>query len=102
MQVYVISWFNLDLALFIIVTLQALALLQIWSEEHETFYMTSLYMYLLEVSGDLELVLRLGKALSGLIILSIWEESLCVLYSAQALTNQSAAYIFHYQSESRI
>ena len=64
--------------------------------------MTSLYMYLLEVSGDLELVLRLGKALSGLIILSIWEESLCALYSAPALTNQSAAYICHYQSESKI
>ena len=59
-------------------------------------------MYQLEVHSKFELVVGLDKALSGLIILSLWEESLCVLYSAQALTNQSAAYIFHNQSESKI
>ena len=52
---YIVNEFNSDLADFIMATLQASALGHLWSEGCETLFLMSWHMYVLEVSGDLEL-----------------------------------------------
>ena len=65
--IHLVNQFNSDLAEFIIATLQALAFGQIWSEEHETFFLMSWHMYVLEVSGDfhLDTFLAMWHRMSG-------------------------------------